>query len=344
MFVLVSISSEVFSRMMTLRLLNRRLGVGAAATNSSSEPLRTVRGSFGGRLVLLDWSRGEVIADKPILGASGLAVRDRTVVVSSWIEPEIYIFESGEKSGTVTHRWLNYVHSVDLSSPGEFLVAAAGSDLIAEFNFEGNAKWDWFGPEHGYGMRVDGLPAFFDRDADYRSIGTSTAEQAMHVTSAINLPNNTVLATLFHQGSLICIDRETGLARIVLDSLRRPHGVHRRDGGFLLSDTLGHRIILLDTGLQVCGEIAFGSQWLQDTIVTTAGTYLTLENVHIDQLPEKYLQNRISEIDAKGRPLRTVHIGADLRLFTAREIGEAHANLLADVWGKSGSFDAWLWQ
>ena len=108
----------------------------------------------------------------------------------------------------------------------------------------------------------------------------------MHVTSAILLPDNTVLATLFHQGTLISIDRASGQTRVVLDGLSRPHGIHRREGGFMLSDTLGHRIVLLNERLEVYSEIAFGSQWLQDTILSSAGTYLTLENVHIDQLPE----------------------------------------------------------
>ena len=127
----------------------------------------------------------------------------------------------------------------------------------------------------------------------------STAEQAMHVTSAILESKRSVLATLFHQGSLVSIDRETGETQTLLRGLCRPHGLHRCDGGFILSDTLGHRALLLDRELAVRSEIPFGSQWLQDTIVTSAGTYLTLENVHIDQLPEPGLTNRLTEIDGR---------------------------------------------
>jgi hypothetical protein len=344
MFVLISISSEVFGRMMSMRLMHRRLGIGTSASREASDALRLVRDSFGGKLVLIDWTRGEVLAAKSILGASGLAVHERTIVASSWIEPEVYILKSGERIGTMTHRWLNYVHSADLTSPHSMLVASAGSDLIAELSFDGEVLWEWFGPEHGYGIRPDGLKAFFDRDADYRAMGTSTAEQAMHVSSAILLTNNTVLATLFHQGVLISIERESGTPLIVLDGLSRPHGVHRRNGGFLLSDTLGHRIILLNHDLQVCREIPFGSQWLQDTIVTSKGTYLTLENVHINQLPEPDLRNRITEIDEQGRQLRAVGIGVDFRLFTAREVDDAHADALVRAWGKLGSFSTWRWE
>jgi hypothetical protein len=343
MFVLISISNEAFRRMMVLRLLQQQLDVSPSVARNAPEVLRRVRGSFGGKLVLVNWANREVLADRPLLGVSGLAVRGHTIVASSWIEPRLCIFESGEEVAAATHRWFNYVHSVDLPSSHSILVASAGSDLIAEITFEGELIWDWFGPEHGYSTRRDGLPAFCDRGADYRLIRTSTAEQAMHVNSALRLSDDTVLATLFHQGTVISIDRVSKESRVVLDGLTKPHGLHARDGGFILSDTLGHRIILLDNDLRARSEIPFGSHWLQDAIATSAGTYLTLENVHIDQLPEPHLCNRITEIDGKGQPLRTVELDVDFRLFTAREIDEAHAQALKRAWGKHGNFEAWRW-
>jgi hypothetical protein len=344
MFFLVSISSEVFQRIMMMRLVNRRLGVDASVARDGSEMVQQIRASFGGLLVVLDWRKGEVIASKPVLGASGLAVRDRTIVCASWIEPAVRVFHDGEEVATIAHRWLNYLHSVDFCSPESILLASAGSDLIAEFTFNGDVIWHWFGPEHGYGRCPDGRSAFFDRAGDYSRLRTSTAEHAMHVTSAIGAAGNTVLATLFHQGELIAIDRASGAAKVLLSGLAKPHGVHRRAGGFLLSDTLGHRVILLDDNLEVCSQIPCGSQWLQDSIVTGAGTYLTLENVHIDQLPEPHVRNRISEIDGSGRELRGVEVDVDSRLFAISEIDGALAHKLANVWGMERNFDAWRWR
>ena len=343
MFVLISISSEVFSRMMAMRLMQRRLGFAASATRDAPELLQRVRGTFGGRLILLDWGNQEILADKAILGVTGFAAQVRGIVASSWIDPHVYILEDGKEVGRFTHPWFNYIHSVDVTPRRTILLASAGSDLIAEFTPDGEVLWEWFGAEHGYGLRPDGNPAFFDRSVDYRPLRSSTAEQAMHVTSAILLPNERVLATLFHQGTLISIDRNNGAACVLLDGLSRPHGVHLRDGGYLLSDTLGHRIVLLNEDLHVCGEIPFGAQWLQDAISTSAGSYLTLENVHIDQLPEPNLSNRIAEIDEKGKLLRALEIGADSRLFTVREIGEPLARALVDAWGRTANFDAWRW-
>jgi hypothetical protein len=343
MYFLISIPNESFDRVMTMRVLYRQLGVDVSATRDAPELLRRVRSSFGGRLVLLDWDAGQVMADKGIIGVSGLATRNQTVVACSWIEQCVYLLDRHGDLAAITHPWFNYIHSVDVTPDGSLLLASAGSDLIIELTANGEVAWHWFGPEHGYDACPDGSPAFFDRSADYRGMRRSTAEQAMHVTSAIFGSQRSVLATLFHQGTLVLIDRETGRTRTLLDGLHRPHGLHRHDGGFIVSDTLGHRVLLLDHQLEVCSEIPFGSQWLQDTIVTSAGTYLTLENVHIDQLPEPGLTNRLTEIDAEGRRLRGVDVGPQARLFTVREVDEGLARSLARSWGRSGYLRGWRW-
>jgi hypothetical protein len=243
----------------------------------------------------------------------------------------------------VTHPWFNYLHSVELTPDGTFLLASAGSDLITEVTPDGDIVWEWFGPEHGYGTRQDGGDVYVDREADYRLLRSATSAQAMHVTSAIRGPDDNVLATLFHQGSLISIDRSTGCTKLLLESLSRPHGIHRRGHGFLLSDTLGHRILLLDSTYQLRSVIPFGSDWLQDAISTSSGTYLTLENVHIDQLPEPGLRNRVTEIDSRGFTLRELDVGPDCRLFTICEVDPSFASVLARLWGRSGSFGNWNW-
>jgi hypothetical protein len=343
MYFLVSVSSEVFHRVMSLRALNRQLGIDTSVNRDAPALLRQVRGSFGGRLVLLDWSGRRVLADLPVAGAAGLATHEDVIIVCSWTEHCVYLLRGRERVAALTHPWFNYIHSVDVTPQGTFLLASAGSDLVVEVTDAGQVVWEWFGPEHGYDRRPDGTPVFFDRKADYRTMPRSTAEQATHVNSVIRWSGDTVLATLFHQGQLIAIDRPTGRATVILEGLSKPHGIHRRDGGFILSDTLGHRIILLDERLNGYTEIPYGAQWLQDAIPTRAGTYLTLENVHIDQLPQPGLTNRIVEIDATGKPLRGIDVGPDHRLFTVREVDEARAQALTEAWGTRGDLSHWRW-
>jgi hypothetical protein len=343
MFFLVSIASEVFDRMMRMRALYRQLGIEASVTRDAPRLLRDVRGSFGGRFVLLDWLRAHVLADIPFAGAAGFSVNGDTIMACSWTQQCVHLLRGRETISSISHRWFNYLHSLELVANGNYLLASPGSDLIVEVTPQGEPVWDWFGPEHGYDRQPCGKPAFCDRDADYRTLPRSTDEQAMHVNCAIQRDERTVLATLFHQGQLIAIDRVTGGATVKLRGLSRPHGIHRRPGGFLLSNTLGHRIVLLTDDLEVFSEIPCGSQWLQDTIATGAETFLTLENVHIDQLPEAGLRNRIAEVDPAGRTLRSLSVGADCRLFTVREVSEPFARSLARAWGCSGELAGWKW-
>ena len=335
MYFLVSICTEVFERMMHMRALYRHLGIDSSVSRDAPQLLRSVRRSFGGRLILLDWSASSVLANISISGVSGVRRRDSTVIACSWIDQCVYTLKGREKVSTITHPWFNYIHSIDITADGTYLLASAGSDLIVEITPAGEVVWAWFGPEHGYATQPDGTAAFFDPKADYRPMRRATSEQAMHVTSAILLPGKTVLATLFHQGQLIAINCATGQSTVKLDGLSKPHGIHRRDGGFILSDTLGHRILLLDDKLVVCSEILHGSQWLQDAIVTSAGTYLTLENVHIDQLPAAGLTNCLVEIDGHGNALRRLEFEADYRLFAACEIDDALAHGLMRAWANA---------
>jgi hypothetical protein len=165
----------------------------------------------------------------------------------------------------------------------------------------------------------------------------------MHVTSALEISNDTVLATLFHTGTLISINRRTSQGTRVLANLQRPHGIHRRAGGFMLCDTLGHRVLLLNNALEVEHQIYWGTQWLQDAIGLSEGTYLAIENVHIHQLPASGLTNRLIEIDQDGRLLRGVDVGVESRLFTVREVDARLAHALALAWGRCGNFENWRW-
>src|SRR6266436_6149741 len=109
MFFLVSVSTEVFHRTMTMRAMYKRLGIETSSTRDAPELLRGVRRSFGGRLLLVDWSRGEVIADKAIAGVSGLALRNDAVVACSWIDQCVYVLNGSDAVFSITHPWFNYI-------------------------------------------------------------------------------------------------------------------------------------------------------------------------------------------------------------------------------------------
>lgn len=342
MYILVSVPNEAFHRVMRARALQRKLGVETSVYRNASDLRRSVETSFGGRLVLLDWTEGKVVADIGVPGASGVAVGDGVIYASSWTENSVRILRRGHPHTCLSHSSFNHLHTVELTDNQTLLIASAGADVIVELSSSRELLWHWYGPEHGF-RRHDSVAERFDPSADYRGIRTSTSERAMHVTCALPVGDDCVLASLFHQGQVIAIDRCSGVARVLLDGLVRPHGIHRYADGFIVSDTLGHRILFLDESLQLSSEIPFGRQWLQDTIPISRGTFLSLENVHIDQVPESGLSNRIVELNSDGQCLRQLRIPADHRLFTAREVDDATADWIARDWGLSGEQNAWIW-
>jgi len=343
MYILVSVPNEAFQRVMAARALQRRLGVETSVYRNASDLLRRVERSYGGRVVLLDWNRRRIAADVKVAGASGLAIGNGVVYSSSWTGNFVQRLQMGAPRREISHPWFNHLHTVELTEQGTLLVASAGADLILEVSPEGQVLWHWFGPDHGFAPKTPGPCSTFDPATDYREIRRGTSERGMHLTSALPLADDAVLAALFHQGQLVRIDRKSGDAEVVLGGLVRPHGIHRRPGGFVLSDTLGHRIILLDEDLRVCAEVPFGTQWLQDTVVTSSGTFLTLENVHIDQEPEAGLSNHIVEVDRGGARLAGIQVPADHRLFAARELTDSAAQWMIAEWGLSGDLGGWTW-
>src|SRR6516164_11196495 len=147
---------------MHMRALYRQLGIDSSVSRDAPQLLRTVRRSFGGRLVLLDWSASSILANISISGVSGVRTQDSTVIACSWIDQCVYTLNGRERVSTITHPWFNYIHSIDITADGTYLLASAGSDLIVEITPEGEIVWAWFGPEHGYAAQPDGTATFFD--------------------------------------------------------------------------------------------------------------------------------------------------------------------------------------
>jgi hypothetical protein len=92
--------------------------------------------------------------------------------------------------------------------------------------------------------------------------------QTTHINSAAELPDGRFLASLFHQGMVIAIDRETGEWQTILEGLDHPHAVRVLDENhFTVADTVRGRALLVNIdkdGGRVIQEINSGTTWLQD--------------------------------------------------------------------------------
>jgi len=169
---------------------------------------------------------------------------------------------------TVSLPVFNMLHSLSRSQHG-YLVASTGVDAILEFTSQGELLWDWWATEHGFTQTPTGEQRQLDKTIDHRGVKYGTLAQTTHVNSVAELPDGTVLATLFHQGMVIAIDRETGNWRPVLDGLDHPHSVRIITEDYItIADTGRGRALLVklkDQKGTIETEVQADTSWLQDS-------------------------------------------------------------------------------
>jgi hypothetical protein len=201
----------------------------------------------------------------------------------------------------------NMLHSLSRSRHG-YLVASTGLDAILEFTSGGNLLWSWWATEHGFVETPTGEPRILDKTMDHRGIKYGTLAQTTHVNSVAELSDGTVLATLFHQGMVIAIDRETGNWQPVVEGLDHPHSVRIINENYItVADTGRGRALLVKLQGKkgtIETEVQTDTNWLQDSfydyshdrwllvdgknsrVVLRTGTAGEKELGHIDLNPE----------------------------------------------------------
>lgn len=242
---------------------------------TTSCPL-TVLGSYqkpqedtGGLLCLLeDFGCSQKTVDLKM--AAGMVSSDHGILITSFAGIHEVDAELGTiQQNVVSSPLFNALHSISRTSRG-YLVASTGLDLLLEFNRDGKILWEWWATDHGFDVTPTGQPRLLDKSADHRTIQYGTLSQTTHINSAAELPDGRILASLFHQGMVIAIDRETGEWQPVLEGLDHPHSVRIvSENLFTVADTVHGRALLVridESGVRgrVEEEIDADTNWLQD--------------------------------------------------------------------------------
>ncbi len=221
--------------------------------------------------------------------AAGMVSSEKGVFVTSFGSVHEVDADLGNiRQDVISSPFFNALHSISRTQRG-YLVASTGLDLLLEFNRDGEILWSWWATDHGFELMPSGRPRVLDKSADHRTIKYGTLSQTTHVNSAAELPDGRILASLFHQGTVIVIDRETGAWQVVLEGLDHPHAVRVLDEGippprgregidtrsasfaegpyFTVADTVHGKALLVrinKNGGHVEEEIDAGTNWLQD--------------------------------------------------------------------------------
>lgn len=200
--------------------------------------------------------------------AAGLVDSDRGVLVTAFSNVHEVDTDLGiVQQDVVSSPLFNALHSISRTRRG-YLVASTGLDLLLEFSRDGEILWSWWATDHGFELTPTGRRRKLDKSADHRTIKYGTLNQTTHINSAAELPDGRFLASLFHQGMVIAIDRESGEWQPMLEGLDHPHAVRVVDEHyFTVADTVRGRALLASIngrGGRVEAAIDTGTSWLQD--------------------------------------------------------------------------------
>lgn len=194
---------------------------------------------------------------------------------------QISIFDSNLRPvNTLKHDYFGFLHTINLSADREkMLVVSGGYDSIFEVDTKAGAiGWSWFGWDHGYNPRQqDGVFLTHDRQQAeewqrqgkkvqlvdprvYGKQGLVTAGRTTFPNSAyynIYKDETTIVATLFHAGELIEIDKETGDASVRLSGINIPHSILPWESGWLVTSTREGCFLTLSPTFQVERRVSF---------------------------------------------------------------------------------------
>ncbi len=282
--------------------------------------------TFGGSVCLLDpsnLSRGFISEiDCPVATGMIYKKEDKSLYVGS--NKQVRKIKNRKTVSILKNKLFNDIHGLAESSDGNILVVSTGVDGILEINPSNSTQtlWDWLATENGYDKNSKGEKRKIDRDLDYQQIRTSTPEHTTHINCCIKKDNNKILATLFHQGKLVEIDKKTKTSKVLLDGLKCPHFIRERNDGYILSDTLNNRVLLLDTNFKIKKIIEKDYNWIQDTIVLGNGNLLLGDSNN----------TRIVKLDKNGNELEILYMKKDSRkIFSFLSITKSEAlNIFAD--------------
>jgi len=183
--------------------------------------------------------------------------------------------------------------------------------LEVDFNNTQQVLWDWLATENGFNKTASGMDRNIDRDLNYQNIMTFTTDHTTHINTSLNDNPGRILATLFHQGKLIEINKSSKKVNVILEGLKSPHNIRKRSDGFMVCDTRANRVLLLDQKFNVTKILKHDFDWVQDALeIYDRETYLVADSNN----------NRLVLIDCLGKLISSMEWKKDTRKVASLEI------------------------
>jgi len=264
--------------------------------------------------MLFDWEKNQAIWQVTLDAPAGFCWRDELFyVVMARFSEVIALDGYGREWRRLSHRSFNDLHSIVPTKRG-FLLTSTGTDSITEMDRHGMIIYEWCALDHGYQLSQTHSIRKLDRSLDQRYVFYPTPDHTTHVNSACfaDPEEEVILATLFHQGTIIAIERPSGLAHTLVRGLNHPHDLRPFPGrGWLVSDTSNNRTLVLDERWHVTQEITLGFDWVQSSVPLADGSII-IADANNARLVRVYLDSQ--------RPHEVRTFPPDWRIFFVDEV------------------------
>lgn len=228
-----------------------------------------VRVDQQGAIAAFDFMTGELVYSRVLDSPAGFAFTESHIFVNSMHGNRVQVLDPCfDLADSLATTLMNDLHSITASSEG-FLITCSGTDSVLEVTPDGEPLWTWLACEHGFRQTPRGQSMRIDRQHDYRSTLIDTRDQSTHCNSALPAEHNdrdAVLVTLFHQGQLIAIDKQSGKHAALVHGMQNPHNIRRRAGGWVISEARPGAVVLLDENFWITDVIEKDFNWLQDAL------------------------------------------------------------------------------
>lgn len=305
MIVAVSFSTDKFSE------LRQRWEMEAGEpTLSTSTFGRDEEDYCGGAVVLVDWRTKQVVAERRLPCAAGLALLERGRIAVATQRSLVVLDSALRVVEEKSHPLFNNLHRMCRTPDGGLVVASSGIDSILRLNRDLEVVDAWHATQHGYPMDQRGVLRSLDFGKDHSGLFYPTAVHTTHVNSVLvegtgsDAAGWRILATLFWQGETVMIDWKTGSVTTLLGNLKKPHAVQSHGSDVLVADTERGRIVTLDGVVRVSVP---SCKWLQDFAVLADGGYLVCDGNGA----------RVLELSADGVLVSECLFRPELKVFQA---------------------------
>ena len=201
-----------------------------------------------GGVVSLSLNNGKLIDEKVLTKLKeprGIDFSDNKLAISS----ENIVYLIGNKIESIRNDFFSYIHTVSFSpfDINKLLISSSGFDCIFEYDLKNvNPIWEWFAWENGFPNGKDSQTnsdVFITRDKlqaqewerecksfilidNPKEQNLPTAQRSAFINSVSYHQDKKdfILATLFHKGVLLQINKNDNSSNVIIDNMHHPHG------------------------------------------------------------------------------------------------------------------------